>query len=76
MTCRAFTEAVSDYLEANLRFTLWLHYEMHLGMCVGCRLYLRQMKLTIRALGRLPAPPAPPAVRDDLLRRFRTQFSL
>ena len=71
MTCKAFTGAVTDYLESDLRFTLWLHYEMHLGMCMGCRIYLRQMKQTIRALGRLPMPPAPLAVRDDLLRRFR-----
>ncbi len=76
MTCRAFTEAATDYLEANLRFTLWLHYEMHLGTCRGCRTYLRQMKQTVRVLGRLPASPAPPAVREVLLRRFRAQFPL
>lgn len=75
MTCKAFTEAVTDYFESDLRFTLWLHYEMHLGMCVGCRIHLRQMKQTIRALGQMPTPPAPPAVREALLQRFRALYA-
>ena len=71
MTCKAFTEAVTDYLEADLRFTHWLHYEMHLGRCLGCRIYLRQTKDTVRALRLLSAQPPPPGVRDALLQRFR-----
>jgi len=71
MTCQEFTEAATDYLEADLRFTHWLHYEMHLCMCLGCRIYLRQTKHTVRALRLLPAKPVPPAVRDALLQRFR-----
>jgi hypothetical protein len=49
MTCKAFTEAVTNYIESNLRFPLWLHSEMHLGMCLGCRIFLRQTKHTVRA---------------------------
>lgn len=72
VTCKAFVEAVTDYLEGRLNFLLWLRFQMHLGLCLGCRAYLRQMKQTIRTLGRLPRRPVPPAVREELLRRFRT----
>ena len=72
LTCKEFTEAITDYLEGELTFTQWVRFQMHLGMCLGCRRYLRQMKLTIRTLGRLPEEPIPPAVRDELLQRFRT----
>ena len=71
VTCKAFTEAVTDYLEGHLSFFLWVRFQMHLGMCVGCRLHLRQMKQAIRALGRLPETPIPPAIREQLLERFR-----
>ena len=71
LTCKEFAEAITDYLEGDLTFTQWVRFQMHLGMCMGCRRYLRQMKLTIRTLGRLPEEPIPPAVRDELLQRFR-----
>lgn len=71
LTCKEFTEAVTDYLEGDLTFTGWVRFQMHLGMCLGCRRYLRQMRLTIRTLGRLPEEPVSPAVREELLRRFR-----
>ena len=72
LTCKEFTEAITDCLEGDLTFAQRVRFQMHLGMCMGCRRYLRQMKLTIRTLGRLPEEPIPPAVRDELLQRFRT----
>lgn len=72
MTCKELTEAVTDYLEGSLSAWAWVRFQMHLGTCLGCRRYLRQMRLTIRTLGRLPEEPVPPAVREELLRRFRT----
>ena len=72
LTCKEFTEAITDYLEGDLTFTQRVRFQMHLGMCMGCRRYLRQMKLTIRTLGRLPEEPIPPAVRNELLQRFRS----
>jgi predicted anti-sigma-YlaC factor YlaD len=72
MTCKELTEAVTDYLEGSL--SLWdrVRFQMHLGTCLGCRRYLRQMRVTIRTLGTLPAEPVPPAVREELIRRFRS----
>jgi len=46
---------------------------LHLGMGLGRRIYLRQMKQTIQTLGRPPQEPVPPAVREELLRRFRVK---
>jgi predicted anti-sigma-YlaC factor YlaD len=72
LTCKEVSEAMTDYLEGNLSFGESVRFQMHLGLCFGCRRYLRQMKLTIRTLGALPAEPIPPAVRDELIQRFRT----
>jgi predicted anti-sigma-YlaC factor YlaD len=72
VTCKEVTEAITDYLEGNLSFGERMRFQMHLGLCFGCRRYLRQMKLTIRTLGALPAEPIPPAVRDELIQRFRS----
>lgn len=71
MRCEALCEAVTDYLEGQLGVWGWMRFQMHLGMCAGCRTYLRQMKQTIRLLGHLPESPVDPAVRDALLERFR-----
>ncbi len=72
LTCNEVTEAITDYLEGTLSFVEWVRFQMHLGLCFGCRRYLRQMKLTIRTLDALPAEPIPPSVRDELIQRFRT----
>ena len=71
LTCKQITEVVTDYLEGTLSFWDRLRFHMHLGMCISCRRYLRQMKYTIHTLGRLPSEPIPPQVRDELLARFR-----
>ena len=71
LTRKEFAAAITDYLEGDVTFTEWVRFQMHLGMCMGCRRYLWQMKLTIRTLGRLPEKPIPPAVREELLHRFR-----
>lgn len=71
VTCQAFTDAITDYLEGMLSWTQWVHFQAHLGICLGCRRYLRQMKQTIETLGRIPQEPIPPAIREEILQRFR-----
>ena len=71
MTCKEFVEMVTDYLEGSMSLWTRVRFHLHLGMCLGCRIYLKQMKQTILTLGRLPQEPVPPAVREELLRRFR-----
>lgn len=71
LRCRELTELITDYLEGRLPMGQRIRFHLHLGMCRHCRAYLRQMKLTIRTLGALPVETIPPAVLDELLRRFR-----
>lgn len=71
LTCQGLTELVTDYLEERLSFMDRLRFRAHIGMCRHCRAYLDQMKQTIRVLGKLPADPIPPDVRDELLACFR-----
>lgn len=72
MTCKQVVDLVTDYLEGSMSLRTRLRFHLHLGICLGCRTYLKQMKDTIHTLGHLPQEPAPPAVREELLRRFRT----
>lgn len=69
-SCREMTEIVTDYVEGRLSPFERLRFELHLGLCRGCRAYLRQMRLTARALGRLSAPPLTREVEAEFLRRF------
>ena len=71
MTCEEFVEIVTDYLEGSMTFRERVKFHLHLGLCFGCRVYLRQMRQTIQTVGRLPEEPVPPAVREQLLERFR-----
>lgn len=71
MTCVEFVELVTDYLEGSMTFWGRVRFHLHLGLCFGCRVHLKQVRQTIQTLGRLPEAPVPPEVRAELLRRFR-----
>ena len=71
LTCAELTELVTDYLEGRLPFMQRVRFHLHIGMCRHCRAYLRQMRVTLETLGRLPDPVVPPEVRDELLARLR-----
>ena len=70
LSCREITELVTDYIEGRLSFGQWLRFQMHVGMCRHCRAYLRQMRGTIAALGKLPEEPLDPTAHEELMRRF------
>jgi anti-sigma factor RsiW len=63
---------MTDYLERRLSLRQRVRFQVHLGTCRHCRVYLRQMKATIRLSGRLPGAPLPSSVEAELLARFRT----
>ncbi|MGI8783699.1 MAG: anti-sigma factor family protein [Acidobacteriota bacterium] len=71
LTCKEVTELVTDYLEGRMSFMRRVNFHLHIGMCDHCRAYLRQMRLTVKTLGRLPDESIPSGVRDELLVRFR-----
>jgi len=71
LSCRQVTEIVTEYLERRMSLTDRMRFWFHLGMCVNCRRYLRQMRITVAALGQLPQDFAiPQPVRDELRQRF------
>ena len=52
-SCKDITEHSSDYLDRNLSLVQRLGFRMHLFMCVNCRRYLDQFKLTIKTVGKI-----------------------
>jgi len=71
LVCEEIVELVTTYLEGALSETDHARFDSHLADCPYCRIYLDQMRLTIRTLGSLPTETIPPAIRDELVRRFR-----
>jgi anti-sigma factor RsiW len=70
LTCREITELVTDYAEGRLSFPDRLRFQLHLGLCRNCRAYVRQVRATASALGKLPPPAVPPELEQELMRRF------
>jgi len=71
LTCKELTELLTDYLEGALPFMQRMSLHLHLMMCKHCRAYVRQMKLTLKTVGKLPAEPIPEEVRRRLLAHYR-----
>ncbi len=72
LTCQEVTELVTDYLEGRQPLVQRLRFQLHLGMCRHCRAYLRQMKITVEALGSLAGEAIPPEMSHEVLDRLRT----
>ena len=70
LSCKEILELVTDYAEGGLSLPDRVRFQVHLGMCRSCRRYVRQVKATAGALGRLPPPELPPDLEQELLRRF------
>lgn len=71
LACQELVELVTDYLEGRLAEAERRRFDAHLVGCEGCRRYLEQMRLTIRALGRLPEESVTTEARERLLAAFR-----
>lgn len=71
LTCKEVVELVTDYLEETLPPGARVRFEEHLQGCPYCRIYLDQMRHTIRTLGHLPAEAIPPEALNVLLTHFR-----
>jgi anti-sigma factor ChrR (cupin superfamily) len=65
------TELVTEYVEGDLSWGQWVRFQMHVGICVDCRRYLKQMQDTIAVAGQLPETPLDPDAHAVLLERFR-----
>jgi len=71
MACQELVELVTAYLEGCLATAERARFEEHLATCSGCRTYLEQMRMTLRALGHGPEPSISTEAREQLLRLYR-----
>jgi predicted anti-sigma-YlaC factor YlaD len=72
MSCKELVELVTDYLEGALAPADQRRFELHIGKCDWCKLYIDQIRLTIKAAGKLTEESIDPRAREDLLAVFRT----
>lgn len=71
MMCQEVVEVITDYLEGNLPPADRARFEAHLQLCVHCRRYLDQFRLTIQETGRLRADDLSEEMAGRLLDAFR-----
>jgi anti-sigma factor RsiW len=70
LTCKQITELVTAYAEGQLGLLDRLRFRLHILECRNCRTYVRQLRATARALGRLPEPEIPAELMEELMQRF------
>jgi anti-sigma factor RsiW len=71
IACQELVELVTAYLEGYLATAERARFEEHLATCSGCRTYLEQMRMALRALGGVPEPSVSTEAREQLLRLYR-----
>jgi anti-sigma factor RsiW len=71
LSCQELVELVTDYFEGALPPDERERFEKHAATCQGCGVYLEQMRVTIRLLGRLPVDALPAGAERELLEAFR-----
>jgi anti-sigma factor RsiW len=72
LMCRQAVELVTDYLEGTLAADERARFEAHLAACPHCTEYLREMRLTIAALGRVEPESLSADARADLVALYRS----
>jgi anti-sigma factor RsiW len=64
-------ELITDYLEGTMPRSQRRRFEAHLAGCENCSEYLRQMRVTISASGRLREEDLTPEMREEFGSMFR-----
>ena len=73
LTCKELVELVTDYFEDALPAAERARVDEHLAGCPFCRIYLEQMRATVRSLGRLSESAVSPEALTALLEVFRRE---
>ena len=71
LTCQELVELVTEYLEGKLPAAERAQFDEHLAVCPGCRIFVEQMRQTIRAVGKLTEESIRPEFRQELVQIFR-----
>ena len=69
--CRQVVALVSDYLDGNLSRRDRAKLEAHLKACPHCTEYVRQIRTTVAATGRVSRRSLPPKARRELVALYR-----
>ncbi|MGH9705071.1 MAG: anti-sigma factor family protein [Candidatus Acidiferrales bacterium] len=72
MSCKELVELVTDYLERALSPLDSARFESHISKCDWCKLYIEQIELTVKSMGKLSESDIPARVQSELLEAFRT----
>ena len=67
MSCEAFVELATDYLEEALPAQRKASFEQHMHFCEGCVTYLDQIRTTSRLLRERAAEEKPEGMRPEAL---------
>ena len=70
LTCQELVELVTDYFEGALPVAERARFDAHVADCEGCRLYLDQVRTTIRLVQSSDELAGRPEV-GELLNAFR-----
>ena len=70
LVCRDAVALMTDYLEGALSRSARARLERHLAQCDGCDEYLRQMRETIRLLGRIEPDDLSVEARNEIVALF------
>lgn len=73
LSCQEIVELVEDHLDGALPRGLRERVEEHLGLCPMCLTHLDQVRATVEATRRLREERLDPAMRDELVRAFRSR---
>lgn len=71
LSCPEMVELLTAYLDGAMDEHDQLSFDVHLGLCGGCRTYLDQFRETVRTTGTLAENDVPPPVMEALLTAFR-----
>jgi anti-sigma factor RsiW len=75
LSCQELVELVTDYLEGALEPVERSRFEQHLDECGSCRVYLEQIRETIRLVGRLEPGALTREAEQALRQAFRSARS-
>jgi len=74
MNCQETIDLMGDAMEGAVEVGLLTGFEEHLAECPACRNYYEHLKLTRRALRRLPHSGETSPRRGELIREYTNQF--
>jgi hypothetical protein len=75
LSCKDITEHANAYLEKDLPLSKRLSVRMHLFICVNCRRYVDQLRITIQTLGLMKdEQPLNEEYTKQLMERFKQEI--